>query len=146
MRMHEHSGPSRSLRVTTKELDGYLRVRFEGKFALDEALASARRVFEQCYRSAVYRVLLDARGLTGRVSLLDKIEYAESLAELQMEYGRKGHRILKIAHVLHPGRTEAQGFAEMLAENRGAYIFLAKSVREALDWLGEGLSEGDRDE
>ena len=53
----------------------------------------------------------------------------------QMGYIVKGGHRLQVAHVLAEGMGEAAGFGETLAANRGAKIFVATRMQDALRWL-----------
>ncbi len=136
MRLAEGKTSSTAMEVRTEVRTGYLKVILGGEFQVEEALTIGKRIFEVCHLGKLVKVLLDARGVTGRLSLLDKIDLADSMAETQTEYIVNGDHRLWIAHVVSEGMSEAPRFAETLAANRGAKILVTTSMDEALRWLG----------
>ncbi len=143
MRLEEQKDNLTELEVRTEVRPGYLNVILEGEFRMEEVQRVGKRIFDFCYQANLVHVLIDARKVTGRLSLLAKIELADSMVESQMEYIIKGAPRLRIAHVLPDGMAEAPKFGETLAANRGAIIFVTTSTDEALRWLGvEPISSG----
>ncbi len=136
MRLAEGKTSSTAMEVRTEVKTGYLKVVVRGEFRVEEVLMIGRRIFEICHLARLVKVLMDARGVTGRLSLLDKIDLADSMAETQTEYIVNGDQRLWIAHVVSERMSEAPRFAETLAANRGAKILVTTSMDEALRWLG----------
>ncbi len=135
MRTNEAKENPTAMEVRTEVRPGYLRVILEGEFQLKELQTIAKRIFDFCFQAKKVKVLVDARKVTGRPSLLTKIDLADSMVEKQMEYIVKGAERLRIAHVLAEGIAEPKGFGETLAANRGGKIFVTTSMEEALRWL-----------
>jgi hypothetical protein len=127
-------GPT-GLEVRTEVKPGYLKVILEGEFRMEDAKAAGARIFDFCYQTKIDKVVVDARKVTGRISLTTKIDLADSMMSTQMEYIVKGAPRLRIAHVVAEGMAEAPGFAEDLARRQGGKIFVTTSMDEALRWL-----------
>lgn len=136
MKFTEGKTSSAAMEVRTEVRTGYVKVTLVGEFQIEEVQDIGRRTFEICHLSKLAKVLVDARRITGRLSLLDKIDLADSMADRQMEYLVRGNRRLWIAHVVPEGMAEAPKFAETLAANRGARILVTTEMEEALRWLG----------
>ena len=135
MRTEEGKARKTRMEVRTEVKPGYLRVILEGQFQLGEVEKIGKRIFDFCFQAGKVKVLIDARKVTGRPSLVTKIDLADSMVERQMEYVVKGAPRLRIAHVLPEGIAEPKGFGETLAANRGGKIFVTTSMEEALRWL-----------
>ena len=136
MRTENPKGPQGGMEARTEVKKGYLKVILEGEFSIPDAMKIASRVFDFCHQHKIRNVLLDARKVTGKPSLVTKIEFADTMVEKQMEYIVKGSPRLRIAHLLDPGMAEPVKFGEMLAAKRGAIIFVTHTLDEALRWLG----------
>jgi hypothetical protein len=136
MRAEKWEGMPAGMEVTTEVKKGYLNVILEGRFEIPEAEKIATRIFEYCHQIKVQKVLIDARSIEGPISLVTKIEFADSMADRQMEYMAKGSAQVKIAHVVAKGMAEPGKFGDSFAANRGMSIFVTSSIEEALRWLG----------
>ncbi len=126
---------SKVMKVQTEAKPGYLEVVIQGKFNLEEIEHAGERIFDFCYQMNLEKILVDARKVTGRPSLVTKIELSDSMMAKQMGHIAKGGRPLQIAHIVPAGMADAAGFAEVLGANRGVKIIVTTSMSEALGWL-----------
>jgi hypothetical protein len=136
MKVENWEGLPAGMEVRTEVKKGYLNVIIEGKFQTPEAQKIGTRIFDFCHQIHMQKVLIDARKIEGPISLVTKIEFADSMVAKQMEYIVKGSARLKIAHVVAEGMAEPAKFGETLAAIRGMSIFVTTSMDDALQWLG----------
>jgi hypothetical protein len=86
------------------------------------------RIASEARDAGVTKVLVDARGVTGALSTMERFEYGELIAEVLSS--------LKVAFVLHPSLRDPNSFGETVAVNRGADFKTFTAAEEACDWLG----------
>ncbi len=59
------------MEVRTEVRTGYLKVIFGGEFQIEEVLSIGKKNFENCHLAKLVKVFIDARRVTGRLSLFD---------------------------------------------------------------------------
>jgi hypothetical protein len=77
--------------------------------------------------ASVHKVLVDARGVMGTISTLERYKYASLLAEHL--------RGLQVAFVLNKSMRDFEQFGETVAINRGAHIRVFIDLENAYEWL-----------
>jgi hypothetical protein len=108
----------------------YLLVRFSGKFGaqsgkqvIDEMIRASRETGKQL-------VVLDCRGMTGKMPLFEKFEVAV--------YGRHTiGNIDRVAIVSRPEVIDPDGFVATVAANRGYKLNVFADLNEGIEWLTE---------
>lgn len=136
MKTDETCNVSKGITVRSEVKPGYLEVTLGGEFNLEEIEHIGTQIFDFCHETNLEKVLVDARKITGRPTLVTKIELSDSMIAKQIEHIARGGRSLQVAHLVAPGMADAAGFAEILGANRGMKIFVTTSLPEALTWLG----------
>jgi hypothetical protein len=116
--------------LTTKAIHvgEYVLVRHAGttRDELVEARSSAKKILnEQRWN----RLLIDMRGVEGRVSVTDAYYSMEAIAR-ELSYAR-------IGLVFPPEREEEGRFAETVATNRGVQLKAFTDYEQAVGWLTE---------
>lgn len=86
------------------------------------------RIASEAGKAGLGKVLVDARGVTGDLSTIERFEYGELIAELLSSF--------KVAFVLHRSLRDPSSFGEIVAVNRGADFKTFTEMNEACDWLG----------
>jgi len=110
----------------------YLHATLTGSLSLKDLL----QAFETTYDAAVSRglrcILIDCSGLDGELSTMDRY----SLGESGIAYwsSRLAQVVPKIAVVGKPPVID--GFAALVASNRGIDASTFSEIQRALDWLG----------
>jgi hypothetical protein len=115
-----------SLTTTAIHVGGYVHVRHARttRDEFEEALSSAKKILaEQRWN----RLLIDMRGVEGRVSLADAYYSMESIA--------REFPLVKIGLVFPPERREEGSFAEIVAANRGVQLKSFMDYEKAVAWL-----------
>lgn len=105
-----------------------LRARVTGVFDIATAKAELAKGVAEALRLGITKVLIDARGLDGEISILDRFALGEEVAALTR--GR-----IAIAIVDMPDRVWPDRFVETVAANRGALVKVTTDYAEALAWL-----------
>lgn len=117
------------MRATARLKDGILRLTVTGESDLEESV----RVFSKMCRDAAAKkargVLLDLRKLTGALSGRERLEMGERVAACAAELGG----VPKVAVLGKPPAVD--GFAAMVARNRGIVVDIFQTSEEALEWL-----------
>jgi hypothetical protein len=136
MTTEKWEGLPAGLEVTTETKKEYLNVILEGEFQISRAAEIATRIMAYCHQMKKQKILVDARQTRGKIPLLTKIEFGDSMADRQLEHMSEGKAPLMIAHVVPEGMAEPGKFGEMFAANRGMSILVTTSHEEAVRWLG----------
>jgi hypothetical protein len=111
----------------------HVRVIAKGSFDPAIARGGLLESIEACGEHGLDRVLVDARGITTAVSVLDRYELAKTLA-------REAKQRIRMAIVV----TRENMFAKTLEEtarNLGMDVRTTESLAEALTYLGLPLSK-----
>lgn len=117
------------MRTSATLKEGILRLTVTGESELEESV----RVFEKMCRDARAKkargVLMDLRKLTGVLSGRERLEMGSRVAACAEGLGG----VPKVAVLGKPPTVD--GFAAMVARNRGIEVDLFDTVEEALEWL-----------
>jgi hypothetical protein len=106
----------------------HVRVVAKGTFDPAAARAGIARIMSECRERGLDRVLVDGRGITTPVSVLDRYEMAKALAD-------EAKRRVRMAIVV----TRENMFSKTLEEtarNMGMDVRTTESMAEALTYLG----------
>lgn len=114
--------------ATVTEKEGYLELRLEGDYAIGNLQAVFTSVSDAVSTGAASGILLDCRGVTGRVPTMSE-RYAISMAAVGLP-----HR-LRIAMLPRPEAVDPDRFGETVAQNRGLRFRVFTVEKEAVDWL-----------
>jgi hypothetical protein len=136
MTSEKWEGLPAGLEVTTEAKKEYLNVILDGEFQFSRAEEIATRIMAYCHQMKMKKILVDARHTRGKIPLLTKIEFGDTMADRQLEHMSQGKEPLKIAHVVPEGMAEPGKFGELFAANRGIAILVTTSLDEAVQWLG----------
>ena len=115
---------------STGECDGLLRMEAMGKATLLTSRKTYADLAEQCRSAGLRRVLLDARGLEGRLSVFEVYEMASHVGELFRSAS------LRMAVVTSPNGLD-RDFSETACRNRGVDVMFSYDIRLAEAWLEE---------
>ena len=105
----------------------YLFAEFTGEFVLDEALQHFKQLESERSRAGTNLVMVDARNVTGEMSILSRFTMGESLAEL--------HDIQRIVFVARPDQVLPDRFMQTVARNRGLMGQVFFEIPDAEAWL-----------
>jgi hypothetical protein len=108
--------------------DNYLYAEVSGKYNAKNANEFFEEIIKQCYENNIFCILIDARKLEGKLSVIDRYEFG-----IFME----SKRIYKI-NVALVGTTEyvfPDKFLETVAKNRAVNAKVTTDIKEAELWL-----------
>jgi hypothetical protein len=111
-----------------------LMVKAGGAYEPAAAEAMINAIVEQCRRTGLRRVLLDAAKLEGSPSNLERYRIGIHIAE----------RMRAVRMAVVDGGGAIDKFVEDVAVNRGAQLLATSDREQAVLWLGAGLG-GDGD-
>jgi hypothetical protein len=97
-----------------------------------------QELLDDCLSSGCTGMLLDCRGLTGRLAPMGRYEFATFLADLHRERFGEGGVPPRIAIVAGAPLFDPKMFLETVAVNRGVELRAVTTLRDALAWLGVG--------
>jgi hypothetical protein len=117
-----------ALNLQLEEKEAYLLATVSGEFDLREAKQRLPEFFETVRAYEQGKCLIDARNLTGRISLMERYEFARFMAEITATK----IRIAVVAAERHVWRDR---FFETAAVNRGIVLKVTTSVEEGEEWL-----------
>ena len=106
----------------------HVRVVAKGEFDAAAARAGVSQIVAACRERGVDGVLIDGRGITSVISVLDRYEIAKALAE-------EARRPLRLAIVVTRENMTSKTFEET-AINMGMDVRTTESLAEALIYLG----------
>jgi hypothetical protein len=117
------------MRTSATLKDHILRITVTGESDLEESV----RVFTMMCRDAAAKkargIMMDVRGLTGALTAQERFEMGSRVAACAAELGG----VPKVAVVGLPPAVD--GFAAMVARNRGVTVDIFQAPVEALEWL-----------
>lgn len=111
-------------------------MRVSGEFDLAGAQALYSAVLQAAARYRQPRVLLDCTGVTGEMTVADRLAFGSFMAEEQARVRSQlpdapQVAILAVPPIMDPGR-----FTQAVANNRGVRMRASDSLQELLSWLG----------
>ena len=126
-----------SLVMRTKPKREYLAILVSGVFELDQANRLTPKMLAACAANGVSKLLIDARGVRGSLSIGDRFIYAETFARLYKERRVAGTiKHVQIALVGSRDIVDPQRFGEKVATSRGLHVKVMTDIKEAFSWLG----------
>jgi hypothetical protein len=120
------------IRTTVRVHPDYLEVRCAGLYSRAEAMRVGRQVYAEASRAGRDAVLVDVRGITGRIpTIFDRFEFGVGIARDYLKFDpRIRLAVLGEEPMIHPER-----FGELVARNRGADARVFTDEKLARDWL-----------
>ena len=119
---------SEELKITDK--DTFLLFEYSGPFSALAGKKTVDAMLQECVARGHTRILLDCRGITGDMRVMDRFEVAD--------YGQVlGTSIAKMAMVTTEAMQEPDGFVENVARNRGVNLTMFTDFDEAVRWLNQ---------
>ena len=112
--------------VVTEVLPEYIRLAVKGVYSLEQLFEFIDRIKLEADNAGRDHVLIDARGIDGKMTEADRFMAGRRVAEV---FGP----LLKATVIMLPDQITKLG--ELTALNRGAQFFVAGSEDEALRWL-----------
>lgn len=92
-------------------------------------------VVNQARRNNIYKILVDCRDFSGKISILDRFLLAVFFVKESSKLPARRLRPLKTTFVLSKSLIDTRKFGETVASNRGLYGLVTDDIEEALDWL-----------
>ena len=129
------------MKYAVENRKSYVYVNITGKISLmgggswGEIKNAFADVVFQAKKNHVYKILVDCRDFSGKISLLDRFLLAVFLVKENSKLLARRMHPLKATFVLSKSLLDPQKFGETVARNRGLYGFVTVSMEEALDWL-----------
>jgi len=114
----------------------YLCVVVTGGLDLAELQAGFLRVLDACVQLGASKVLLDARQVTGSMSLGERYQWGVFAAEAYQAHLAAGNPALRLAILGREEVLDRQRFGESVARNRGMESKATTDPAEAALWLG----------
>jgi len=123
---------------------GYLKVVVSGAFDLHLAIGLTPRIFDACAAHRVSKLLVDARTVTGTLSLTDRYIYADDFANQYKARRISGSfKRLQIAVVGSHEIVDPLRFGEKILTMRGMHAKVLTDFDHAATWLGTALAPED---
>lgn len=141
-RNHRFSGKARArdsigIAVTMNIEPGFLHACLTGEFSLKSAKEIMLEILNLEVQNNIEKVLVDALGVTGTLSMMDRFLLACFGADAVRRFRGPGvPRSTKVAIVAKPPILDPSRLAETVARNRGIIIKVTEDSEEALEWLG----------
>ena len=105
----------------------YLYVEHTEPYELNSFIALMKEVAEACREQNIHKVLVDVRGMTGKIKAMERFRLGQVGAETFSGLAQVG-----IAY----RKEEINWFAETVGVNRGAHVRIFGEIEEAMEWLG----------
>jgi hypothetical protein len=116
------------LHTVIEQRGDILLVTVSGHFAFDVALRLFKQACEIAAGKQVHKILFDCLGVEGKISGLDRYQFGVEMAAYL-----KPQTNMRLAFV---GQLPLMdGFAALVAQNRGLTIEVLPSQHQALNWL-----------
>jgi hypothetical protein len=134
-------GGGRKMKYTFEIQKTYIYVKITGKISLlggrswEEIKNAFADVVMQTQKNKIYKILVDCRDFSGKISLLDRFLLAVFLVKENSKLLARRMHPLKTSFVLSKSLIDPRRFGETVARNRGLYGLVTDNMEEALDWL-----------
>jgi hypothetical protein len=115
--------------LTIEPGDPIMVANVSGELSFESALRSWKGICDAAAKHSARRVLVNCRGVTGELSTLQRYE----LGVETVKYIRNHKINPQIAVIGEPPALD--GFAVVVARNRGASAAMFRDMRRALEWL-----------
>ena len=103
----------------------------QGEWEASSGRRALHGLIEICRDEGIFKVLIDARAVTGVVSILDRSEIGKIMAAARQNS-------LAFAVVCLPERMTPERFLELVSRNRGGLVKVVTDPAEGFLWL-DGL-------
>ena len=129
------------MKYTVEIRKSYVYVNITGKISLkgrgswEEIKNAFADVVIQAKKNDIYKILVDCRDFSGKISLLDRFLLAVFLVKENSKLLARRMRPLKATFVLSKSLLDPQKFGETVARNRGLYGLVTDDMEEAVHWL-----------
>jgi hypothetical protein len=110
----------------------YVLILSSGTFNLSDAADALRQSLETIKEKKLQKLLMDARKVTGSLSIMDRFNFAVTLEKL---IDTTNTRHVKIALVADESVVDPARFGETVAANQGIMIKVTTDFHEAEAWL-----------
>ncbi len=111
--------------ITVQE--NYLFIEYSEPYQLESFIALMQEVAEICRREKIGKILVDAHGMEGKISTIDRFKLGVAGADVF-------RGIAQVA--IFYRKEELNWFAETVGINRGANVRVFGEPDEASKWLG----------
>lgn len=130
---------SLKIKIEVKAKAAYLLVTVTGAFDVKQAKAGFSHVMKACVRRRLSKVLIDATGLAGNLSAVDRFEFSAYVTEQQLDIVTfERARPPRIAVVTSEPPLDPEIFGGTVARSRSAIYKVTPEIGEALRWLEVG--------
>lgn len=129
--------------------ESYIHVMWSGKLKLqnqtdwDEVKYSFREVFDVAMERQIPRILFDARGVSGKLSMTDRYRVIEILAKENINQLTSAMPPFKLAFVLDKSIIDSRKFGETFGRNQAINIMVTDSIEDAFKWFGVTVTSED---
>jgi hypothetical protein len=132
----QEGGNAMELKVQDRADIGLLYATLSGDFSLAEAKRTFLQILAAVERHQAGKVLVDGRGVTGKLTAMERFHYGEFVAatvlDMRLKVGMCDPRFsfVLVEPVLDPDRL-----GETVAVNRGLHVRAFDNLDDALGWL-----------
>ena len=116
------------IHMSIEARDAYVFVHLAVRPELDGLTKYANRLLAACRRQRCRNILVDARQLTGLMTVFDRVE-------LGLHFQKHWDQVVRMAAVVREEDLPEHRLFENVAANRGLRVRMFSSEREALSWL-----------
>lgn len=122
--------------IETKAEQEFLGVSAAGSVSLEALKQSFQEILEAVVKQKFRKVLFDGRGLIGKFTELDLLNYTQFMAsEVRNLKETYSTQITRFACVLKPRALDLQRLCETIPLIRGMNLKAFENLEEALKWL-----------
>jgi hypothetical protein len=119
--------------------ENYLLINLKGVFEVNSLGVVIDKVLTEVAREQYARVLLDARGVKGAPSILERFQFATLFAANYLKARAQGSiPSCRFALLGEEPMVDPKRFGEKVANNRGLSVRVFLSESEAIEWLRQG--------
>jgi len=119
----------------------YIYVNITGKISLiggrgwGDIKKAFADVVNQARKNDIYKILVDCRDYSGKVSTLDRFLLAMFFVKENSKLLARRMHPIKVTFVVSKSLLDPRKFGETVARNRGLYGLATDDMKEALHWL-----------
>lgn len=120
------------------EKSGYVVAVLKGVRTPETLLAAAARTTTFCSERQISHLLIDLKGMTGRLDTLETFD----IAGHELPRQKAVRRVLRSVILDHPENVERLRFFETVAINRGLNVKVFSDEDQAVEWLLADVNGG----
>lgn len=123
------SAPKNPVKIRFVEDATFVLAIAEGEYSMTGVMTAFQDAVLECVRKQRSNLVCDVRAIKGRVSIMDRFDFGESMAQALLKFN------LRLAIYCRPDQITPEGFLQSVMANRGARVRVETDMQLIRGWL-----------